>query len=151
MELLSVYGAEAEELRKRGGSGGEYGATTGRPRRMGWFDVPAARYGCRVQGATGIALTNLDVLGYLDEIPICVEYEIDGERTDEFPVTGRLESAKPVLASLPGWRCDISGARTMADLPREARSYVEFVEKALDVPVQYVSVGPERGQTILCG
>ncbi|MCM3746101.1 adenylosuccinate synthase [Paenibacillus pasadenensis] len=148
--VSELHDAEAEELRRRGGSGGEYGATTGRPRRMGWFDVTAARYGCQVQGATGIALTNLDVLGYLDEIPVCVQYEIDGERTDEFPVTGRLQRAKPVLTNLPGWRCDISRARTLADLPREARSYVELVEQALGVPVQYVSVGPERGQTIFC-
>src|SRR5690606_5584433 len=118
-----LEGEVAQELRQRGGDAGEYGATTGRPRRMGWFDAVATRYGCRVQGATEVALTLLDVLGYLDEIPICTAYEVDGEVSGDFPVTARLERARPVLEKLPGWKCDVSGARRFEDLPRNAQGY----------------------------
>ena len=106
-----IFGDEAEELRRRGGDGGEYGATTGRPRRVGWYDCVASKYGCRLQGATDVAFTVLDVLGYLDEIPVCVAYEIDGEETTEFPVTHLLKKAKPVWKKLPGWKCEIRGIR----------------------------------------
>ena len=121
------FGATAEDLRNRGGDGGEYGATTGRPRRMGWFDVVASKYGCRIQGTTDVAFTVLDVLGYLDEIPVCVGYEIDGEVTTEFPPTVKLEKAKPVLETLPGWKCDIQGIRKYEDLPENCRKYIEFI------------------------
>ena len=115
--VSEIFGEEADELRRRGGDGGEYGATTGRPRRMGWFDCVASRYGCRVQGATSVAFTVLDALGYLDEIPVCVGYEIDGEVTKDFPTTGKLEKAKPVLKVLPGWKSDIRGITKYEDLP----------------------------------
>lgn len=149
--VSELHGEEADRLRRLGGDAGEFGATTGRPRRMGWFDAVAARYGCMVQGATGIALTNLDVLGYLDEIPVCTGYEIDGQITDRFPVSAKLDSARPVWERLPGWRQDISGARREADLPRAARQYVEQVEAATGTPVRYISVGPHREQTIMRG
>lgn len=146
--VSEIFGAEAEELRNRGGDGGEYGATTGRPRRMGWFDCVASRYGCRLQGATDVAFTVLDVLGYLDEIPVCVGYEIDGEVTTEFPVTGLLEKAKPVYETLPGWKSDIRGVRTYEELPENCRKYVEFIEKQIGFPITMVSNGPGRNDII---
>ena len=139
---------EAEELRKRGGDHGEYGATTGRPRRVGWFDAVATRYGCRIQGATEVALTVLDVLGYLDEIPVCVGYEIDGKVTKDFPTTAKLEKAKPVIEKLPGWKCNIRGIRKYEDLPENCRKYVEFVEKEIGTPITMVSNGPGRDEII---
>ncbi len=142
--VSEIFGDEAEELRKRGGDKGEYGATTGRPRQVGWLDLVAARYGCRVQGATDVALTVLDALGYLDEIPVCVAYELDGERIDSFPPTAKLKRCKPILEKLPGWRCDIKGIKRYEDLPETAKRYVEFAEKHLGVPVTMVSNGPAR-------
>lgn len=142
--VTELAGETAEELRKRGGDRGEYGATTGRPRRVGWFDAVATRYGCMVQGATGVALTNLDVLSYLEEIPICVAYQIDGETTKTFPTTARLERATPVLTTLPGWSTDITKVRSYADLPTNAQRYIETIETLIDVPIQYISVGPQR-------
>ena len=142
------FGEEADELRKRGGDHGEFGATTGRPRRMGWFDAVATRYGCRIQGATEAALTVLDVLGYLDEIPVCVGYEIDGQVTKDFPTTVQLEKAKPVFEKLPGWKCDIRGIRNYEDLPENCRKYVEFIEKEIETPITMVSNGPGRDEII---
>lgn len=139
---------EAEELRKRGGDGGEYGATTGRPRRVGWFDAVATKYGCMTQGTTEVAFTVLDPLGYLDEIPVCVGYEIDGEVTTRFPSTAKLEKAKPVLKKLPGWKCDITGIRNFEDLPAEAQNYVDEIEKMIGFPITYVSNGPGREDII---
>ncbi len=139
---------EAEELRRRGGDAGEYGAVTGRPRRVGWFDVVATRYGCAIQGATEVALTNLDVLGYLEEIPVCVGYEIDGTVGEDFPTLPQLQKAKPVLWRLPGWQSDISTCRSFDELPEEARSYVAYIESAVGVKITAVSVGPHRNQTI---
>ncbi len=139
---------EAEELRKRGGDGGEYGATTGRPRRMGWYDCVASRYGCRLQGATDVALTVLDVLGYLDEIPVCTAYEIDGKKVTEFPTTRLLEKAKPVYEVLPGWKCDIGGIKKYEDLPENCRKYVEFIEEHLGYRITMVSNGPGREDII---
>ena len=146
--VSEIFGEDADELRRRGGDGGEYGATTGRPRRMGWFDAVASKYGCMVQGATQAALTCLDVLGYLDEIPVCVGYEIDGEVTTEFPATTKLEKAKPVLEVLPGWNCDIRGIRNYGDLPENCRNYVEFVEKHIGFPITMISNGPGRDDII---
>ncbi len=146
--VSEIFGDEATELRNRGGDGGEYGATTGRPRRMGWFDCVASRYGCRLQGATDVAFTVLDVLGYLDEIPVCIGYEIDGKVTKEFPTTYLLEKAKPVYKVLPGWKCDITGIRNYEELPKECREYVEFVEKELGFPITMVSNGPGREDII---
>lgn len=146
--VSEIFGDEADELRRRGGDGGEYGATTGRPRRMGWYDCVASHYGCRLQGATDVALTVLDVLGYLDEIPVCVGYEIDGEVTKEFPVTRLLEKAKPVYEVLPGWKCDIRGIRTYEELPENCRKYVEFIEGQLGYPITMVSNGPGREDII---
>lgn len=146
--VSELFGEEAEELRHRGGDGGEYGATTGRPRRVGWFDCVASRYGCRLQGATDVAFTVLDVLGYLDEIPVCVGYEIDGAVTTDFPVTHRLEKAKPVLEKLPGWKCDIRGIRRYEDLPENCRRYIEFIEERIGYPITMVSNGPGREDII---
>lgn len=146
--VSEIFGDEANELRTRGGDGGEFGATTGRPRRMGWFDCVASKYGCRMQGATDVAFTVLDVLGYLDEIPVCVGYEIDGEVTTDFPVTARLEKAKPVLEKLPGWKCDIRGIKDYADLPENCRRYVEFIEEKIGYPITMVSNGPGREDII---
>ena len=146
--VSEIFGDEAEELRKRGGDHGEYGATTGRPRRVGWFDAVATRYGCRIQGATEVALTVLDVLGYLDEIPVCVGYEIDGKVTKDFPTTAKLEKAKPVIEKLPGWKCNIRGIRKYEDLPENCRKYVEFVEKEIGTPITMVSNGPGRDEII---
>ena len=146
--VSEIFGDEAEELRRRGGDGGEYGATTGRPRRVGWFDCVASRYGCRVQGTTAVAFTVLDVLGYLDEIPVCVGYEVDGEVTKDFPTTAKLERAKPVLKVLPGWKTDIRGIKNYADLPENCRNYIEFIERELEVPIKIVSNGPARQDII---
>ena len=146
--VSEIFGDEADELRRRGGDGGEYGATTGRPRRMGWFDCVASKYGCRMQGTTDVAFTVLDVLGYLDEIPVCVGYEIDGEVTKEFPVTRLLEKAKPVLKKLPGWKCDIRGIKNYEELPAECRAYIEFIEDEIGYPITMVSNGPSRDDII---
>ena len=140
--------AAADELRKRGGDGGEFGATTGRPRRMGWFDAVASRYGVRIQGTTEVALTVLDVLGYLEEIPVCVGYDINGEITKDFPTTNKLKIAKPVYEYLPGWNCDIRGIKKYEELPENCRKYIEFIEKELEVPVKLVSNGPGRDDII---
>ena len=139
---------EAEELRKRGGDKGEYGATTGRPRRVGWFDAVASRYGCRVQGATEVAFTVMDCLGYLDEIPVCVAYDVDGEITKDFPNPTKIDRAKPVLKKLPGWKCDIRGITEFDKLPKEAQDYVLFVEQELGVHISIVSTGPKREEII---
>ena len=146
--VSEIFGDEADELRRRGGDGGEFGATTGRPRRMGWFDCVASKYGCRLQGATDVAFTVLDVLGYLDEIPVCVGYEINGEVTTEFPVTHLLEKAKPVLKTLPGWKCDIRGIKTYEELPENCRKYIEFIEEQIGYPITMVSNGPGRDDII---
>lgn len=146
--VSEIFGEEADELRRRGGDGGEYGATTGRPRRMGWFDCVATKYGCRLQGTTDVALTCIDVLGYLDEIPVCVGYEIDGEVTTEFPATYLLEKAKPVLKVLPGWNCEIRGIKNYEELPENCRNYIEFIEKEIGHPITMVSNGPGRNEII---
>lgn len=140
-----LFGPEAEALRE---AGAEYGAKTGRPRRVGPIDLVATRYGVRMQGATALALTKLDVLSYLDRIPLCVQYELEGVRTDEFPFPDALRDAKPVLEYMDGWRCDISGVRSWAELPAEARAYVERIENAVGCHIQYVSVGAERNAFI---
>ena len=140
--------AAADELRRRGGDGGEFGATTGRPRRMGWFDAVASRYGVRIQGTTEVALTVLDVLGYLKEIPVCVGYDINGEITKDFPTTNKLKIAKPVYEYLPGWNCDIRGIKKYEELPENCRKYIEFIEKELEIPVKLVSNGPGRDDII---
>ena len=147
--VSEIFGEEADELRRRGGDGGEYGATTGRPRRMGWFDVVASKYGCRLQGATDVAFTVLDVLGYLDEIPVCTGYEMpDGTVTTDFPVTVDLAKCKPVLEVLPGWKCDIRGIRSYEELPENCRKYVEFIEERIGYPITMVSNGPKREDII---
>ena len=146
--VSELFGDEAEELRRRGGDGGEYGATTGRPRRVGWYDCVASKYGCRLQGTTDVAFTVLDVLGYLDEIKVCTGYEIDGEVTTEFPVTHLLEKAKPVYEILPGWKCSIGGIRNYEELPENCRNYVEFIEKQIGYPITMVSNGPSREDII---
>ncbi len=146
--VSEIFGEEADELRRRGGDGGEFGATTGRPRRMGWLDLVATRYGCRVQGATQVAFTVLDVLGYLDEIPVCVGYELDGKEIDYFPSTTKLKRCKPILKKLPGWKCDISGIKNYEDLPENCRNYIEFAEKEIGVPITMVSNGPAREDII---
>ena len=140
---------EAEELRKRGGDKGEYGATTGRPRRVGWLDLVATRYGCKVQGATQVAFTVIDALGYLDEIPVVVAYELDGERIDYFPSTTKLKRCKPIIEVLPGWKCDIRGIKEYDKLPENCRKYIEFAEKAVGVPFKMISNGPKREDIIL--
>jgi len=147
--VTEIFGDEASTLRERGGDAGEYGATTGRPRRMGWFDAVATRYGCMIQGATCMALTLLDVLGYLDEIPVCVSYEIDDERTQDFPVTPLLSKAKPIYKMFPGWKCDISKIRKYGDLPYNTRKYVEFIEEFIGVPIKIISNGPRRENVIM--
>ena len=149
--VSEIFGEEADELRRRGGDGGEYGATTGRPRRMGWYDCVASKYGCRLQGATVVAFTVLDVLGYLDEIPVCVAYDIDGEITTDFPTTARLEKAKPVIEKLPGWKCDISGCRTYEELPENAKAYIRILEQLLNHEIQFISVGARRDQFLTKG
>ena len=146
--VSEIFGDEAQELRVRGGDAGEFGATTGRPRRMGWFDAVATRYGCRIQGATEVALTVLDVLGYLDEIPICVGYEIDGEVTKDFPTTVKLSKAKPVYKVMPGWKCEIRGIKNYDDLPENCKAYIDEIEKEIGVPITLVSNGPRRDEII---
>lgn len=146
--VSEIFGEEADELRRRGGDGGEYGATTGRPRRMGWYDCVASKYGCRLQGATDVAFTVLDVLGYLEEIPVCVAYDIDGEITTDFPTTAKLEKAKPVIEKLPGWKCDIRGIKNYEDLPENCRKYIEFIEEKIGYPITMVSNGPGRNDII---
>lgn len=149
--VSEIFGEEADELRKRGGDGGEFGETTGRPRRMGWFDVVASKYGCRMQGTTDVAFTVLDVLGYLEEIPVCVAYDIDGEITTDFPTTGDLERAKPVIEVLPGWKSDIRGITKYEELPENCRKYVEFVEEKIGYPITLISNGPGRHEIIRRG
>ena len=146
--VSEIFGEEADELRRRGGDGGEFGATTGRPRRMGWFDCVASKYGCRLQGTTDVAFTVVDVLGYLDEIPVCVGYEIDGEVTTEFPTTHLLEKAKPVLKTFKGWKSDIRGIKNYDELPKECRDYIEAIEEEIGVPITMVSNGPKRHDII---
>lgn len=146
--VSEIFGEEADELRRRGGDGGEYGATTGRPRRMGWFDCVASKYGCRLQGTTDVCFTVLDVLGYLDEIPVCTGYEIDGEVTTQFPVTAKLAKAKPVFTTMPGWKTDIRGIRNYDELPENCRKYVEFIEEQIGYPITLVSNGPARDDVI---
>ena len=146
--VSEIFGDEANELRERGGDGGEYGATTHRPRRMGWFDCVASKYGCRLQGTTDVAFTVLDVLGYLDEIPVCVGYELDGEVITDFPVTSKLEKCKPVLEKLPGWKCEIRGIKKYEDLPENCRKYIEFIEEKIGYPITMISNGPGREDII---
>ena len=146
--VSEIFGEEADELRRRGGDGGEFGATTGRPRRMGWFDAVASKYGCRLQGTTDVAFTVLDVLGYLDEIPVCIGYEIDGKVTTDFPTTAILKKAKPVYEILPGWKSDIRGIKKYEDLPENCRNYIEFVERHIGYPITMVSNGPGRDDII---
>lgn len=146
--VSEIFGEEADELRRRGGDGGEYGATTGRPRRMGWFDCVASRYGCRLQGATDVAFTVLDVLGYLDKIPVCVGYEYEGKEIEEFPTTAVLEKCKPIIKVLDGWNTDIRGIRKYEDLPENCRKYVEFIEQQIGFPITMVSNGPAREDII---
>ena len=147
--VSEIFGDEADELRRRGGDGGEFGATTGRPRRMGWFDAVATRYGVQIQGSTEVALTVLDVLGYLDELHICVGYEIDGKVTKDFPTTPELEKAKPVYKTLPGWKCEIRGIKNYEDLPENCRKYIETIEEEIGVPITMVSNGPGRDEIIM--
>ena len=146
--VSELFGAEAEELRKRGGDAGEYGAKTGRPRRVGWFDAVATRYGVSVQGGTDVAITCLDVMGYLDAIKVCVGYELDGKITRDFPVTPELKRAKPVYATLPGWKTDVRGITRWEELPKAAQDYVLFIEKEIGVPITLVSTGPKRHEII---
>ena len=144
--VCEMFGAEADALRE---AGFEYGAKTGRPRRVGPIDIVATRYGVQVQAATNIALTKLDVLSYLDKIPVCTHYTVGGKETDEFPFPSVLDSAKPVIEYLDGWKCDISGIRKWEDLPAEAQRYVEFIEKEIGCHVGFISVGPERDSIII--
>ena len=146
--VTELFGDEAEELRKRGGDAGEYGATTGRPRRVGWFDAVATRYGCQAHGATECVLTNLDVLAYLDEIPVCTAYELDGETIHEFPSTPKLMRCKPVYTVLPGWKTDVRGVTDFEKLPENCRGYVEYLEEQIGVPIRIVSTGPKRSETL---
>lgn len=147
--VSELFGEEADELRRRGGDKGEFGATTGRPRRVGWFDAVATRYGCRIQGTTEAVLTVVDVLGYLDELKICVGYEIDGKVTRDFPTTLKLEKAKPVYKTLPGWKCDIRGIKSYEELPENCRAYIEAIEKEIEVPITMGSNGPGRDEIIV--
>ncbi len=147
--VSEIFGEEAEQMRNHGGDGGEYGATTGRARRMGWFDAVATRYGCEVQGTTDVVLTVVDALGYLDEIKICTGYEIDGKITKDFPVTHELEKANPVLVTMKGWKCDVSGITEYDKLPKECRDYIEFIEKEIGFPITMVSNGPAREDIII--
>lgn len=146
-----LFGDEAVELRNRGGDAGEYGATTGRPRRVGWFDAVATRYGCMVQGATECVLTNLDVLGYLERIPVCTAYEVDGKIITDFPSTPALMRAKPVYTYLPGWMCDVRGVTEWDKLPENCQKYITFIEKELDVPIRMISTGPKRSEMLYRG
>ena len=142
--VSEIFGEEADKLRNMGADGGEFGATTGRPRRVGWFDAVATKYGCALQGATDVALTIIDALGYLDEIPVCVAYEIDGEEVTEFPNTTQLYKAKPVYKTFKGWKCDVSKVKNWDDMPQEAKDYVDAIEKMIGYPITMVSNGPER-------
>ncbi len=142
--VSELLGEEGDELRRRGGDKGEFGATTGRPRRVGWFDTVATKYGCMVQGATQVALTCLDVLSYLDEIKVCTGYEINGEVSDVFPVPAKLGQAKPVFTTLPGWKTDIRGITDYNQLPENAKAYVDFLEQKIEAPITIVSTGPKR-------
>ncbi len=142
--VSEIFGDQAEELRRRGGDSGEYGATTGRPRRVGWFDAVATRFGVKMQGATQVVVTCLDVLGYLEEISVCVGYDIDGTVTKDFPTSPQLAKAKPVYTTLPGWNCDVRGCTNYAELPENAKAYIDFLEQELDTPVTLVSTGPKR-------
>ena len=146
--VSEMFGDEADTLRRRGGDAGEFGATTGRPRRVGWFDAVATRYGVQVQGGTDVALTAIDVLGYMDEIKICTGYEIDGKVTRDFPVTRNLNRAKPVYTTLPGWKCDVRGCTEWDKLPKQAQDYVKFIEKEIGKPIKIVSTGPKRHENI---
>lgn len=146
--VSEIFGEQAEELRKRGGDKGEYGATTGRPRRVGFFDAVASRYGCRVQASTEVVLTVIDALSYLDEIPVCIGYDIDGVIYKDFPTTNLLEKAKPVWKVLKGWKVDIRGIKNYEQLPIECREYIEFIEQELEVPITMISNGPKREDII---
>lgn len=146
--VSELFGDEADELRRRGGDGGEFGATTGRPRRVGWFDAVATKYGCMMQGTTEVALTVIDPLGYLDEIPICVGYDVNGEITTDFPNTTYLYKAKPVLKTLKGWKSDVTGIRKWEDLPAECQEYVNEIERQIGFPITLVSNGPAREDII---
>lgn len=146
--VSALEGTEAEELRKRGGDAGEYGAKTGRPRDVGWFDAVATRYGCRVQGATSCAMTNIDVLGYLDEIKICVAYDIDGEQTRDFPSSPRLSRAKPIYVTLPGWKSDVRGVTQYDQLPDNCKNYLSYIERVIETPLTIISTGPRREEII---
>ncbi len=146
--VSEIFGEEADQLRIHGGDGGEFGATTGRPRRVGWYDCVASKYGCRVQGCTDVAFTVLDALGYLDEIPVCVAYEIDGKQITDFPVTKELPKCKPVLKTFKGWKCDIRGIKKFEDLPQEAQDYVDFIEQQIGFPITMVTNGPAREDII---
>ena len=141
-----IFGDEAKELRDRGG---EYGAKTGRPRRVGWFDTIATRYGCMLQGATDVVMSMVDVLGYLDKIPVCTAYEIDGKIIKDFPTTLSLNKAKPVYEYLDGWKCDISDIKEYKDLPENAKKYIEFIEKEIGYPITMIGNGPKREDIIL--
>lgn len=146
--VSEIFGEEAEELRKRGGDKGEYGATTGRPRRVGWYDLVASRYGVNMPGSTEVALTVIDALGYLDEIKICVAYDINGTVYDDFPTTQLLNTAKPIYKTFKGWKCDIRGIKKYSELPKECREYIEYIENGLKVPITMVSNGPGRNDII---
>ncbi|MET0410028.1 MAG: adenylosuccinate synthase [Polyangiaceae bacterium] len=146
--VSELQGDAADELRARGGDAGEYGATTGRPRRVGWFDAVATRYGCRLQGASEVALTGLDVLGYLDRIPICTRYQIDGEPCEDFPTTRLLERSEPLYEQLPGWRAPLAQVKRFVDLPPRAQAYVERIEELIEVPIRWISFGPARHQLL---
>lgn len=146
--VSEIFGDEAQEMRIRGGDKGEFGATTGRPRRMGWFDCVATRYGCEVQGATQVALTAIDCLSYLDEIKVCTGYDIDGTVTRDFPTTPLLKKAKPVYTTLKGWKTDIRGIKEFDKLPKEAQDYVKFIENEIGVKISLVSNGPKRSEVI---
>ncbi|MBD0383793.1 adenylosuccinate synthase [Paenibacillus sedimenti] len=147
--VTEIHAEAADELRKRGGDAGEFGATTGRPRRVGWFDAVATRYGCEIQGATEVALTNLDVLGYLEEIPVCTAYRIGDENTVHFPNTQQLAQSEPVYDMLPGWKCDITQVQSFHELPKEAQNYIQYIERLIGVPIRWVSTGPKRDQIIV--
>ena len=144
--VCEMFGEDADKLRE---AGFEYGAKTGRPRRVGPIDIVATRYGVEVQAATEIALTKLDVLSYMDKIPVCTKYILDGEKTDEFPFPSALKKAEPQIEYFEGWKCDISKIRTWNDLPKAAKDYVIYIEKAIGCPIKYVSVGPERDSIII--
>lgn len=146
--VTELFGDEAIELRKRGGDAGEYGATTGRPRRVGWFDCVATRYGCLVQGATEVALTNLDVLGFLKEIPVCTHYQLKDKLISYFPTTTEINRAKPVYKIFKGWNSDISNIREFSHLPQRAKDFVNFIEEKLEVNIKWISIGPKRNQII---